>query len=198
MPSTETIIIVVFFLFFTIWGFSKCNDYRNKARLTAEAKLTPRQRDSIARYAMPALPVQTPQAITTPAPTPQQEIPAVNTPVVQNSRVITPGNVPTTTPTQTINTQTAINQPVAIDKNAQVLYVHEPNLNVRTEPSLTAKSLGTLTLGATVMYLDRTKDTEALSVGAKTADEPWFKIKTKRGTVGWVYGAYVKFYAPKH
>ena len=199
LPSTETIIIVVFFLFFTIWGFSKCNDSRNKARLAAEAKLTPRQRDSISRYATPALPVQTPQPIATPTTAPQQEIPTVNVPVAQNPRVITPGNVPTaTTPAPTVNTQTSINQSVTINKSAQVLYVHEPNLNVRTEPSLTAKSLGTLTLGATVMYLDRTKDTEALSVGAKTADEPWFKIKTKRGTVGWVYGAYVKFYAPKH
>jgi uncharacterized protein YgiM (DUF1202 family) len=196
MPSMETIIIVAFFLFFALWGVSKCNDSRAKARLAAEARLTQRQRDSIARIALQPLP-QTPlQPIETTTAQPQTAIPSVtNTPApAQNSRLITP-NVQQASP----QTSIAQAQQPAVTANAssQQLYVHEPSLNVRTEPSLTAKSLGTLSFGASVTYLSKTSDTQELSVGAKTVDEPWFKIRTKRGTIGWVYGGYVKFYAPK-
>jgi uncharacterized protein YgiM (DUF1202 family) len=197
MPSMETIVIVAFFLFFTLWGVSKCNDSRARARLAAEAKLTQRQRDSIARVVVQPLPTQSVQPVTT-VTQPQNPIPVVENvpvPAPHNSRVITPNTVQQTQP------QVAIAQPQAtptvVQSSGQQLYVHEPSLNVRTEPSLSAKSLGTLSFGASVTYLSKTSDTQELSVGSRTVDEPWFKIKTKRGTVGWVYGGYVKFYAPK-
>lgn len=195
MPSMETIIIVAFFLFFALWGVSKCNDSRAKARLAAEARLTQRQRDSIARIALQPLPQTLVQPVESTQQQPQTAIPVVTTPVpAQNSRLITP-NMPQSQP------QTSLAQPqqptTTTTTSTQQLYVHEPSLNVRTEPNLTAKSLGTLSFGASVTYLSKTSDTQELSVGAKTVDEPWFKIRTKRGTIGWVYGGYVKFYAPK-
>jgi uncharacterized protein YgiM (DUF1202 family) len=198
MPSMETIVIVAFFLFFALWGISKCNDSRARARLAAEAKLSQRQRDSISRIAVQPIATQPVQPITT-VTQPQNSIPVVENvpvPTPQNSRVITPNTVQQTQP------QVAIAQPqpattTVAQSSGQQLYVHESSLNVRTEPSLNAKSLGTLSFGAAVTYLSKTTDTQELSVGARTVDEPWFKIRTKRGTVGWVYGGYVKFYAPK-
>ncbi len=199
MPSMETIAIVAFFLFFMIWGISKCNDSRARARLAAEAKLSQRQRDSIARIAVQPLPTQQTQPLVANT-QPQNSIPVVENvpvPTPQNSRVITPNTVQQ--PNVAVG-QPQPQQPVTttvVQSSGQQLYVHEPSLNVRTEPSLSAKSLGTLSFGASVTYLSKTSDTQELSVGTRTVDEPWFKIRTKRGTIGWVYGGYVKFYAPK-
>jgi hypothetical protein len=80
----------------------------------------------------------------------------------------------------------------------QMLWVVIEGLNVREKPELKAKSYGKLTLHDRVTFLgDVTKNTQKLSLGAEEANEPWVKIKTKRGTVGWVYGAGVSFYKTK-
>jgi hypothetical protein len=36
-----------------------------------------------------------------------------------------------------------------------------------------------------------------VNLGTEKADEPYVKIKTKRGTVGWVYGAGVHYVKKK-
>jgi len=40
--------------------------------------------------------------------------------------------------------------------------------------------------------------TEKISLGTSVADEPWVKVKTKRGGEGWVYGAGVYYYKRKY
>ena len=71
-------------------------------------------------------------------------------------------------------------------------------LNVRTEPNLKAKSLGKLKLFDQVIFMNEVTDTiQKISLGYEEATEPWVKIKTKKGTIGWVYGAGVSYYKKK-
>ena len=39
--------------------------------------------------------------------------------------------------------------------------------------------------------------TEKINLRGTTYDEPWLKVQTQEGQIGWVYGGGVKFYAPK-
>ena len=84
------------------------------------------------------------------------------------------------------------------EKKPTTLFVTIDGLNVRSEPKVNAKSFGKLKLYDEVTFMDEvTKETTKLSLGATEANEPWIKIKTKRGTVGWVYGAGVSYYKTK-
>ena len=78
------------------------------------------------------------------------------------------------------------------------LYITIDKLKIRSAPGLKSKVLGELPLFAEVYFLEEVTDsTYAISLGKEIADEPYVKIKTKRGTVGWVYGAGVNYYKKK-
>lgn len=78
------------------------------------------------------------------------------------------------------------------------LYITINNLKVRTEPDLKADVLGQLSLFDEVTFLNEVTDsTYQINLGYETANEPWVKIRTKRGTEGWVYGAGVNYYKKK-
>ncbi len=184
--NIETIIIGIFFLFFIIWAMRKCSD-ESRLRLAGDSKYQEQRiRDSIAKVqrSVVVAPIPTP----TPAPvsvtTSANVIPPMPTPQAQQQRATT-----ATTPAPSAAPQTA---------TAQQLWVVIDGLNVREQPELKAKSFGKLKLHDRVVFLgDVTKSTQKLSLGAEEADEPWVKIKTKRGTVGWVYGAGVSYYKTK-
>lgn len=91
-----------------------------------------------------------------------------------------------------------INKPKIIEKKVTKLFVTIDGLNVRNEPNVKAKSFGKLKLYDEVEFMnDVTKESTKLSLGAVDANEPWVKIRTKKGTVGWVYGAGVSYYKTK-
>ncbi len=84
------------------------------------------------------------------------------------------------------------------EKKITKLFVTIDGLNVRNAPNVKAKSFGKLKLYDEVVFMnDVTKETTKLSLGTTEANEPWIKIKTKKGTVGWVYGAGVSYYKTK-
>jgi Bacterial SH3 domain len=87
----------------------------------------------------------------------------------------------------------------ATPASGTMLYVLINGLNVRTKPELKAKSLGKLKLNDQVYFLNEvTGGTQTVRLQDKTeVTKPWFKIKTKRGTVGWVHGSGVDFYKRK-
>lgn len=177
--NVETIIIVIFFLFFIVWAMRKCNN-EVQLRQAGNDKYRQQQiKDSLARVQRVA-----PAPIPTPAPAT----------VTSTTTAAIPTPAPTPTP-QPI--QPSATSPAAAN-NTQQLWVVIDGLNVREKPELKAKSFGKLSLHDRVTFLgDVTKNTQKLSLGAEEADEPWVKIKTKRGTVGWVYGAGVSFYKTK-
>ncbi len=181
--NIETIIIVVFFLFFILWAMRKCNDETHLRQAGDDKYRQQHIKDSIARV----------QRITAPIPT---QVPAT---VTSTTSVATPAPQPTA-PTTTVTQPTATATPTTPSNNAsqQMLWVIIEGLNVREKPTLKSKSYGKLSLHDRVSFLgDVTKDSQKLSLGSEEANEPWVKIKTKRGTIGWVYGAGVSFYKTK-
>jgi hypothetical protein len=181
--NIETIIIGAFFLFFIIWAAQKCNNSpkakQNEADKTRQAFI----RDSINNAN--AKVVVTPPVTTTTTVT--------NTPV----QVTTPAPTTVNAPAKP-TTPTTPNPATPTVKEEQFLYVTIDGLNVRAEPDLKAKSFGKLKLYDKVAFLGKvTQETQELSLGADKANEPWIKIRTKRGTIGWVYGAGVSYYKTK-
>ena len=80
-----------------------------------------------------------------------------------------------------------------------MLYVLIDGLNVRTKPDLKAKQLGKLKVNDQVYFMNEvTEAAQTVRLADKSeVTKPWFKIKTKRGTVGWVHGSGVDFYKRK-
>ncbi len=69
---------------------------------------------------------------------------------------------------------------------------------MRKTPGLKGESLGELKLFDEVYYMNETTDSlYEVNLGREMAKEPYVKIKTKRGTVGWVYGAGVHYIKKK-
>jgi hypothetical protein len=81
---------------------------------------------------------------------------------------------------------------------ASKLFVTIDKLKIRTEPGLKSKVLGELPLFSEVYFMEEVTDSiYTLSLGKEIAHEPYIKVKTKRGTIGWVYGAGVNYYKKK-
>ena len=78
------------------------------------------------------------------------------------------------------------------------LYVTIDKLKLRKTPGLKGELLGELKLFDEVYYQDEVTDsTFEVNLGKELANEPYVKVKTKRGTVGWVYGAGVHYVKKK-
>ena len=75
------------------------------------------------------------------------------------------------------------------------LFVTIEGLNLRDTPGLEGEVLVKLNLYEEVEFLNEVTDsTTQLSLGKVTANEPWIKVRSKKGHVGWVYGAGVHYY----
>ncbi|GEM_PF-405222 len=78
------------------------------------------------------------------------------------------------------------------------LYVTINNLKLRAHPSLKGQVIATLPLYEEVFFLDEvTSKRDTINLGYEVAIEPWVKVRTQKGKVGWVYGAGVDFYKYK-
>ena len=188
--NIETIIIGAFFLFFIIWAAQKCNNSSKGKQGEIDKNRQAFIRDSInrAKTVAPVVPLSvTPLAQTT---------------VQSTTSVPTPTPLPATPSTTVVTPRTVVPAPTAPVAPAKVegqqLYVTIEGLNVRAEPNLKAKSFGKLKLFDQVSFLGKvTDEAQKLSLGTDEAEEPWVKIRTKRGTIGWVYGAGVSYYKKK-
>lgn len=169
-PKLEVLIILVFFLSFIIWAASKCNasqiqDQFADLTTTEDQDSTEEIEDP---YGTPLSPPD-PAPSTTANPTP-------NTP---SETATNPSQLNITDPSQLYSK----------------LYVTINGLNMRTGPHLDSTILYKLPLFEEVWFLNEVTDsTQKISLGSEIADEPWVKIKHKKGRVGWVYGAGVNYY----
>ncbi len=194
LSKVEYIVIGVLALIFLMWTASKCNAHKAEAQ---SAEAIEAQEDSLAQAAnkpASALPPIVEQ------PAQQPAAPA------SNPGTYTPINgEPATTATPaangTVGTQTATPQtatPKEATGGGSKLYVTIDKLKVRKTPGLKGELLGELKLFDEVTYMNEVTDsTYVVNLGKEKADEPYVKIKTKRGTVGWVYGAGVHYVKKK-
>jgi hypothetical protein len=118
-----------------------------------------------------------------------------NTPVRPQQQATTPpmpSDVGSKSPKTT--TSTASEEP-----SGAPLYVLINGLNVRAKPELKAKSMGKLKINDVVYFQnEKTEVPQTVRLADGTSvTKPWFKIKTRRGTVGWVHGSGVDFYKRK-
>ena len=105
--------------------------------------------------------------------------------------------------TPAVNTPTSLEEgsraadeiPRTIRERYTPLYVTLDNLKVRADHNLNGKVLTELKLYDEVTFLNEVTNFEQeISLGFELAKEPWVKVKTERGYVGWVYGAGVHYY----
>jgi Bacterial SH3 domain len=217
-PNIETAIIVVFILCVMLWGASRCK--RQKEDLTNRAVTESPANTAVDTLPSPAAARPKPKttlspldpAMTTTTPTPQySQTPPSNPgqalpqPVPQQN-IPTPNSLPAGAPSAT-TTKSPRNTPSVttpetttnVEQTGSALYVLRSGLNVRAKASVKSKSLGKLKLNDQVYFMDevsQTAETVRLENGTEIT-KPWFKIKTKKGTIGWVHGSGVDFYKRK-
>lgn len=178
------LVIAVFFFSFVVWAVSKCGDTKAKYQAEAAAGQT--------------VPIDTPAAAPAPVPLPQRQ------PVASDQAVsggVASGTIAPATPDPTTTTPgatAAINTPVAAPQGLTRLYIVVKDVNLREKPATDGKLVAKLPIFEEVYYLNQVTDfTQKLSIGTETADEPWVKVRTKKGREGWVYGAYVSYIKKK-
>jgi hypothetical protein len=75
------------------------------------------------------------------------------------------------------------------------LYATADKVNVRREPRLNAPVVSKLLLNEEVTFLNEVSDfTQEITIEGQTYNEPWVKVKTQAGRIGWVYGGTVSYY----
>lgn len=79
------------------------------------------------------------------------------------------------------------------------LFVVIDSLKVRKGPHLDSSIIQRLVLDESVSFLNETTDfTQKITLKSELFDEPWIKIKTQKGKIGWSYGAGLNFYKKKN
>jgi len=167
LPSLEIIIILVFFFSFILWAVSKCSATKMEYSSTSvEGESTNEDdlnTDSI-YFSMPK-------------PLPPKEEPLT----VDNAS--TPTTITTKSGTETVRTEVVAR-----------LYVTIDGLNMRTGPHLDSTVIQKFPLFEEVYFTgEYTDSTQQISLGKVMANEPWVRVKSKKGKVGWVYGAGVDY-----
>jgi hypothetical protein len=179
LSKVEYIVIGVLALVFLLWTISKCNAHKQEAQTTAAAEA---KEDSLANAG------GKPAATTAP---PQQ--PATG----QTATAAQPAATTAAAPAATQQSQPATT-PASKEPQLSKLYVTIDKLKVRKSPGLKGELLGELKLFDEVYYMNEVTDSSyQVNLGKEMANEPYVKIKTKRGTVGWVYGAGVHYVKKK-
>ena len=224
-PNIETAVIAIFILCVALWGASRCKKKKEEASLRNATESSVSLIDTVSSPAatrntttVPPLPPRTvatapvadpstpppstinnpngiPQSYsTTPTPLPSSPTTVRQTPVPMPSTT-------QTTPQMGRQTATTTTTPKAApaEQGGASLYVLINGLNVRGKPDLKAKSLGKLKLNDQVTFMQEVTDIPqpVRLANGTTVSKPWFKIKTKRGTIGWVHGSGVDFYKRK-
>ncbi len=82
-----------------------------------------------------------------------------------------------------------------IREQVTVLYVTFEGLNVRKGPGLNYGKVDRLSLYDEVVFLNEVTDSSyQINLGEITPNEPWIKVRTPAGKIGWVYGAGVDYF----
>mgnify|MGYP000070300524 CR=1 FL=1 len=94
--------------------------------------------------------------------------------------------------------QDSIDQANTDPVEATRIYTWVDRLRMRELPDTKSGVIKELSAGDPLIYLKEKSDfTQKITLRGVAFDEPWLKVKTSDGKIGWVYGGGVKFYAPK-
>ena len=75
------------------------------------------------------------------------------------------------------------------------LYTTVEKVNVRKEPKLNAAIVSKLELNEEVTFLNEVTDfKQEITIEGVNYNEPWIKVKTQAGRIGWVYGGTISYY----
>lgn len=88
-----------------------------------------------------------------------------------------------------------------IDPNADLarLFVVIDKLKLRKGPGLKKEVLAELSLYEQVYFLNEMTDSSyEINLGKMVVQEPYLKVRTKKGLEGWVYGAGISYLRKKH
>lgn len=103
-----------------------------------------------------------------------------------------------TTARDSMPPQPAPSSPGAFRQTYTPLYITLDVMNVRSAPSINSSIIERLKLFDEVEFLNEVTDfREEITIGEEITREPWVKVKTPKGKVGWVYGAGVSYYKTK-
>ncbi len=171
-----------------MWMISKCSAARSIESLKTSTETSI---DSATKVPVVEKPITKPEVITSKT----IVTPPSKTIVTQPTQVVAPAPELKVVPLEAPAPKVA---PVVKAPEQNALYVVIDNLNVRKTPNLKGVSLGKLRLYDKVVFLNIVTDKpQKVNLGTEVANERWVKIKTKKGTVGWVYGAGVNYYKMK-
>lgn len=166
LPSLEIIIILIFFFSFIIWAVSKCS--ATKQSYNTPLTETSNEEDDINTDSI---------YFSMPKPLPPKEEPLT----VENAS--NPTTITTKSGNETIRTEVLAR-----------LYITIDGLNMRTGPHLDSSIIQKFPLFEEVYFTgEYTDSTQQISLGKVMADEPWVRVKSRKGKVGWVYGAGVDY-----
>ncbi len=172
LPKFEIIIIAVFFFSFIIWAASRCGGVKKAVVEDAGLEVPADMIDTVETTATVAKPTDIRTAYLD------------SLERVRRRDTLYANRIDTT----------------AVENSGPYgrLYITIKNLKVRKFPGLKEEVIGQLPLYEEVEFMNEVTDsTYQINLGYEIADEPWVKIRTKKGTVGWVYGAGVNYYKQK-
>ena len=218
----ETAIIFVFLICIGLWGMSRCKKKKDEAAISTltEGTISPLDTLTSPAASRPRLttqptPTNTANPVTTQTPLPPQYQPSpvplptmptnTPTPTIQPNSVPQPYSITTSPATARSTTSPTVTSKAVPQPNTTpppsntMLYVLINGLNIRAKPDLKSKVKGKLKLNDQVYFLEEASEqaqTVRLANGTSVT-KPWFKVQTKRGTVGWVHGSGVDFYKRK-
>ncbi len=206
----ETGVTALVLLLFGVWGFKKCSDRKATIRTQYENLPVDQVTQSPSARVIPNSAPSSPQVI------PRDSAPFNNTPTQYSNTTArpprTPAEVPMNAPPlSAAPTAPAPASPDLVGKGTRTsapavsevatfggsrLYVLRKGLKLRKDPELNARVLGKLKKYDEVYFLDEaTREKTAVRLEDGTlVEKPWFKVRTKRGTIGWVHGSGVDFY----
>lgn len=180
LSKIEYIVIGIFTIIFLMWAVSKCSSHKEKAR--EQAAVEAKEDSIVTAQQKPATPANSTVSKVNPT---TQNTSSADTTQAKNTSLSTK----TDQVTQSVKPQ---------ESQGTRLYVTIDKLKIRKTPGLKGELLGELKLFDEVYYQNEVTDsTYEVNLGKELANEPYVKVKTKRGTIGWVYGAGVHYIKKK-
>lgn len=207
----ETAIIFVFLICLGLWGMSRCKKKKEEAAIQTATEVTAAPLDTAllspaaAKVKMRSTPPPptNPQLQPLPPQYQQTQVPLptvpTNTPPNGVPQSYSTTTSPATTRVPTVTPKSVPQTTTTPPPSNTMLYVLINGLNIRAKADLKAKIKGKLKLNEQVYFLEEaTEQAQTVRLANGTSvTKPWFKIQTKRGTVGWVHGSGVDFYKRK-